>query len=135
MQELPGRIQSALSALPADQLSRESTLADSTVVHTLLTSEVEKFDASLGDAVKALCPDPASLTEEEGKAIAEKHRDIIQRAQHGTTVAIALVSPAAQLLWSVGLGDSTVREYPSYSYGMYVHELVNSSSGLQRRGR
>ena len=110
MRELPGRIRAALPA-ELGLSSRQDVLGNSDAISSSLTKAVEEFDAALGDAVKALCPDPTTLTEEQAKAIAAEHRDIIQRAQHGTTVAIALVIPSFQLVWSVGLGDSTVREY------------------------
>ncbi|KZV70268.1 protein serine/threonine phosphatase 2C [Peniophora sp. CONT] len=129
VQELPGRLQAAVSALPAEQLSREAVLADSNAIASLLTNEVEKFDASLGDAVKAICADPAALTEEEGKAVAKDNVDIIQRAQHGTTVAVAIVNPAAQLLWSVGLGDSVVQLVSDGDDGKPKFEILNEQHG------
>lgn len=125
VQELPGRIRTALSTLPAEHLSRDAILEDGSVTASLLTTEVEKFDASLGEAVKSICPAPAVLTEEQGKAIAESNVEMLQRAQHGTTVAVALVNPTAQLLWSVGLGDSIVCEF---SQSLVLSALASSTT-------
>ncbi|KZV62800.1 protein serine/threonine phosphatase 2C [Peniophora sp. CONT] len=129
VQEFPVRLQAALSALPAEQLSRDAALADTGAMASLLTTEVEKFDASLGEVVKALCPNPAALTDEQGKVIAENNVEILQRALYGTTVAVALVNTAAQLLWSVGLGDYTVLLISDGENGKPEYEVLNEQHG------
>ena len=62
MEKLPGHIREALAAIPPEKLSRDALLADQSAVESVLVSEVEQFDAALGDALKAICADPAALS-------------------------------------------------------------------------
>ncbi|KAI0034138.1 phosphatase 2C-like domain-containing protein, partial [Vararia minispora EC-137] len=100
--KLPGRIHAALSALPP------AALTDPVRVAKLLQSEVEAFDRHIGKVLRRLCPRPASLSRADADALIRGHEEVLQRANHGTTLAAALVNLDAKLMWAVGVGDSTV---------------------------
>ena len=59
-----------------------------------------------------LCRKPHKLTEEGARTLIQEHSDTLQRTFCGTTLAAALVNVEEKLMWAVGVGDSTVGEYP-----------------------
>ena len=71
--ELPKRIHGALSAMVQGELrnglNRGNVVEVAPLISDLLAREVEAFDAELGERVKAICPDPSALTEEDARAI------------------------------------------------------------------
>ena len=80
-------------------------------ISALLLEEIETFDREIGEAVIALCKKPKKLTEGQARDIVEKHSEVLGRAYHGTTLALALVNRTREDLWVAGVGDSTVGEF------------------------
>ena len=74
----------------------------------MIREEIEKFDRCIGKAVKSVCRKPHRLTEEAARTLVQEHMEILQRACSGTTLAAVLVNISEQLMWAVGVGDSTV---------------------------
>lgn len=74
----------------------------------MIADTIEDFDRQIGDALRDICPRPEELTEEEARRLIADHKDIVERAFSGTTVALALVNFDEQFMWAAGVGDSTV---------------------------
>ena len=107
---LPARINAALTAFATSDKAPSLGSASSSDISQLLVREVESFDRHIGKALKKLIPDASRLSGDDARALladAEK-RDTLQHANHGTTLAAALVNLDKHCLWSIGLGDSTV---------------------------
>ena len=77
----------------------------------MLREEIEKYDRSIGEAVKSICRKPHRLTEEAARTLIDEHLEIFQRAYSGTTLSAVLVNISERLMWAVGVGDSTIGEY------------------------
>ena len=115
--ELPKRIHGALSAMVQGELrnglNRGNVVEVAPLISDLLAREVEAFDAELGERVKAICPDPSALTEEDARAIIQENFEPLMLAWSGTTLAAALVNVTLRCVWAISVGDSSV--------GAYVH--------------
>ncbi|ETW76513.1 hypothetical protein HETIRDRAFT_389539 [Heterobasidion irregulare TC 32-1] len=108
---LPARIRTALHLLIQHHLRGRldrNNSGNGTLVSMMLREEIEKFDRSIGEAVKSICPKPYRLTEDAARALIQEHMEVLQRAHSGTTLAAVLVNVSEQLMWAVGVGDSTV---------------------------
>ena len=115
MNELPLQIRTALHLLIQNHLHGRldrSNVGHGEQVSLTLRQEIERFDTNIGKAVKNLCRKPHKLTEEGARTLIQQHSDTLQRAFCGTTLAAALVNVEEKLMWAVGVGDSTVGEYP-----------------------
>ncbi|KAK0481148.1 protein serine/threonine phosphatase 2C [Armillaria luteobubalina] len=97
---LPGRIEVELR-----KWSRETFTK---CVQDILVCQIYYFDKEISNAVKELCPDPSLLDDEQAHDLVDAHRDVFERAYHGSTLAVALVDNEHNDLWVAGLGDSTV---------------------------
>ncbi|KAI0711970.1 protein serine/threonine phosphatase 2C [Cerioporus squamosus] len=110
--ELPKRIRAALSATIQNalqnKLDRVNVDKAAPAISAMLAHEVEAFDAQLGERVKAICPDPGALTEEEARFIIQENFDPLVLAWTGTTLAAALVNITLKCVWAFGVGDSSV---------------------------
>ncbi|VDB87490.1 unnamed protein product [Peniophora sp. CBMAI 1063] len=107
---LPARIHSALTIFATSDKAPSLGTASSSEISQLLIREVEAFDRHIGKTLKKLVPDASKLSGDEARALlgdAEK-RETLQRANHGTTLAAALVNLDERCVWSIGLGDSTI---------------------------
>ncbi len=76
----------------------------------LIQKEIMKFDNDLGDAVRNICPRPEELTEQQARRLIAEHQEVLERAFHGTTMALALINVDQRFMWAAGVGDSTVGE-------------------------
>ena len=94
-------------------LNRGNVVEVAPFISDLLAREVEAFDAELGERVKAICPDPSALTEEDARAIIQENFEPLMLAWSGTTLAAALVNVTLRCVWAISVGDSSV--------GAYVH--------------
>jgi pyruvate dehydrogenase phosphatase len=120
--KLPGRIYAKLAKFSATfgRLTRE-TVGNGARVSALLTDEVEAFDRHIGKTLHRLCPRPAALTRADADALIAAHADVLQRANHGTTVAAALVNLDERLMWAVGVGDSTIGAWCRRCFLLCIH--------------
>ncbi|KZV74919.1 protein serine/threonine phosphatase 2C [Peniophora sp. CONT] len=107
---LPARIHAALTTFATSDKAPSLGSASSSDISQILVREIEAFDRHIGKALKKLVPDASRLSGDDARALladAEK-RDTLQRANHGTTLAAALVNLDERCVWSIGLGDSTI---------------------------
>lgn len=93
------------------RLDRSNVTTRQAQVTKLFKDEIEAFDTHLGDAVREICPRPEDLTEEQARLLISEHKDILERAFYGTTMAFALINPDERFMWAAGVGDSSVGEY------------------------
>ncbi|KAI0775330.1 protein serine/threonine phosphatase 2C [Trametes elegans] len=108
------------------RLDRGNVAQHGSRVTALLEHEIQSFDKAIGDALRAICPDPSTLSAEQARRLIEKHQNIVQRAFSGTTLAFALVNPRQRFLWAAGLGDSTVGLSTTDRQGrIQVHRLCD----------
>lgn len=91
-------------------LDRQNIQEADAIIGAMVRNEIEAFDDSIGRAVKHLCPHPSKITEPQAHALIDKHAEVLQRAWCGSTLAISLINVTHQLMWSIGVGDSTVGE-------------------------
>ena len=111
---LPTRIRTALHLLIQHHLRGRldrSNSGNGALVSMMLQEEIEKFDRSIGEALKSICRKPHRLTEDSARALIQEHMEVLQRAHSGTTLAAVLMNVSEQLMWAVGVGDSTVGAY------------------------
>ncbi|EIW57426.1 protein serine/threonine phosphatase 2C [Trametes versicolor FP-101664 SS1] len=90
------------------RLDRSNIATHQAQMTKLLKDEIEAFDKAIGDAVREICPRPEDLTEEQARRLIDKHKDILERAFYGTTMAFALINPDERFMWAAGVGDSSV---------------------------
>ena len=111
---LPTRVRTALHLLVQHHLQGKldrRNNGDGQLVSVMLREVIEKYDRSIGEAVKSVCRKPRRLTEEAVRTLIDEHLEILQRAYSGTTLSAVLVNISERLMWAVGVGDSTVGEY------------------------
>lgn len=92
------------------RLDRSNIATHQAQVTKIIQKAIMKFDNDLGDAVRELCPRPEELTEEQARGLIAEHREILERAFHGTTMACTLINTDQRFMWAAGVGDSTVGE-------------------------
>ena len=116
MAKLPNGIRLALEDMVKNHLSGQLDWDNIEVAKPMITSMlsqmVESLDRLIGEAVQRLCRHPASLREEQARALidSEKYKERLLRAFNGTTLAAALVNITHQFMWAIGVGDSSVGE-------------------------
>lgn len=111
---LPAAIQKTLGRYIqgiGGRLDRRNIVACESQVTALLKNEIVMFEKHLADGVRDVCPHPEQLTEEQARHLIKEHRDILERAFSGTTMAAALINVDEHFMWAVGVGDSSVGEY------------------------
>ncbi|KAI0635794.1 protein serine/threonine phosphatase 2C [Trametes polyzona] len=109
--ELPNAIRRALRTYIysiGGVLDRNNLASEEANMTKLLEGEIKAFDRNLWEALIAICPSPWDLTEEQGRALAQEHRELLERTCSGTTVALALVNLDEHFMWAAGVGDSSV---------------------------
>ncbi|KAI0749459.1 hypothetical protein C8Q80DRAFT_626240 [Daedaleopsis nitida] len=74
----------------------------------MLQTEITNADRQLGRAIQKMCERPETMTRQEALRFIEDHRDELEVAFQGTTLAMAVVHVEHRLLWTAGLGNSTV---------------------------
>ncbi|KIK51943.1 hypothetical protein GYMLUDRAFT_375810 [Collybiopsis luxurians FD-317 M1] len=81
-------------------------------VSEFLKRQVRAFDDELGNAVKAICPNPEQLVYDmkAAETLYKANRDVITRARCGSTMAGILVdkTPGKKRMWVCCVGDSSV---------------------------
>lgn len=78
-------------------------------VSDFLKRQVREFDDGLGNAVKALCPNPAgNISDKEARELYRVHKEVITRARCGSTMASVLIDKSENRMWVCGVGDSSV---------------------------
>ncbi|KAI0671487.1 protein serine/threonine phosphatase 2C [Trametes maxima] len=108
---LPAAIRRKLSSYirsVGGRLDRSNIAQHQSRIASLLHTEIEKFDKAIGASLQNICPRPQELDQEAALRLIEEHKDIVDRAFAGTTVAFALVNVKEHFLWAAGLGDSSV---------------------------
>ncbi|KAL1949344.1 hypothetical protein VTO73DRAFT_8225 [Trametes versicolor] len=110
---LPTRLRGRIYSLMLRQLHNKKL--DRTNIHAvqakftaILKEQIEHFDREIGETLQQLCPTPEKLTEEQARHLIERHKEAIDCAFEGTTLALALVNVDQRFMWAAGLGDSTV---------------------------
>ncbi|KAH9856572.1 protein serine/threonine phosphatase 2C [Lenzites betulinus] len=103
-----GRLEAFLNTVPGGQLDRVNVDIHKAGMAAMTADTIEDFDRQIGDALRDICLRPEELTEEEARRLIADHKDIVERAFSGTTVALALVNFDEQFMWAAGVGDSTV---------------------------
>ncbi|KAH9856579.1 protein serine/threonine phosphatase 2C [Lenzites betulinus] len=108
---LPNRLRKTLCTLIDQQLhgetDRDTLVRNTELICSTLGNEVEQFDAELGAEIRAICPEPEKLNEDESKDLVDKHLEVIRRAYSGTTFVAALVNVSQRCMWVFNTGDST----------------------------
>lgn len=112
---LPTRLRGRIYSLMLRQLHNKKL--DRTNVHAvqakftaILKEQIELFDREIGETLQQICPAPENLTEEQARHLVEHHKEAIDCAFEGTTLALALVNVDQRFMWAAGVGDSTVGE-------------------------
>ncbi|KAJ4485231.1 phosphatase 2C-like domain-containing protein [Lentinula aciculospora] len=78
-------------------------------VSELIKREVRGFDEELGNAIKAICPNPERLHDDtEAWMLYEAHKEVIARARCGSTMAGILIDKTEHRMWVCCVGDSSV---------------------------
>ncbi|KAE9404321.1 protein serine/threonine phosphatase 2C [Gymnopus androsaceus JB14] len=78
-------------------------------VSDFLKRQVREFDDGLGNAVKALCPNPAgNISDKEARELYRVHKEVITRARCGSTMASVLIDKSENRMWVCCVGDSSV---------------------------
>ncbi|EIW57414.1 uncharacterized protein TRAVEDRAFT_125324 [Trametes versicolor FP-101664 SS1] len=109
-QAFPAAIRTGLQEFIANivgPLDRSNITAHQAQVTKIIQKAIMKFDNDLGDAVRELCPRPEELTEEQARCLIAEHREILERAFHGTTMAFTLINVDQRFMWAAGVSDST----------------------------
>ncbi|KAI0635784.1 protein serine/threonine phosphatase 2C [Trametes polyzona] len=68
----------------------------------------QKFDQSIGDALRNIFPNPADLDEEQARKLIDEHYGIVCRAFEGSIVALVIINVDKRFMWVVSVGDFTV---------------------------
>ncbi len=114
-QRLPKYIRNALRELIENQLQgrvdRENLVANADAISRMLQVEIKSLDDDIGLAVRRLpFKDPNALTDEQALRLIDEHEEIFERAFQGTSVALSLINVDHRLMWTAGLGNSTIGE-------------------------
>lgn len=110
------RLQECIESI-GGRLDRSNIAAHQSQITKLIQKAIMKFDNDLGDAVRELYPRPEELTEEQARCLIAEHREILERAFHGTTMAFTLINIDQRFMWTAGVGDSTVGEPVRRDFG------------------
>ncbi|KAI0360000.1 protein serine/threonine phosphatase 2C [Trametes cingulata] len=102
------RLRTLVHKLDGRRLDRSNIASNEPRVTALLSQEITRFDNAIGEALVKICPQPSELTEEQAKHFIERHKDIVERAFSGTTLAFALVNVPGRFMWAAGVGDSSI---------------------------
>lgn len=82
----------------------------------MLQVEIQNLDDHIYLAVKRLLDNlDSELTERQALRLIDTHEEIIERAFQATSVALALINVDQHLMWTAGLGTSTVGEWEALS--------------------
>ncbi|KAI0635785.1 protein serine/threonine phosphatase 2C [Trametes polyzona] len=112
--ELPIAIRQKLTACIdsiGGRLNCDNVAGEQSRITGMLHHEILQFDKQLWEALYAICPSPWDLTEDQARALAQKHCDVLERICAGTTMALALVNLDEHFMWAAGVGDSSVGKY------------------------
>lgn len=99
-----------LRQLHNKKLDRTNVHAVQAKFTAILKEQIELFDREIGETMQQICPKPENLTEEQARHLLEHHKEAIDCAFEGTTLALALVNVDQHFMWAAGVGDSTVGE-------------------------
>lgn len=135
-QRLPKYLRGALKEVIENQLQgcvdRENLVANADVISKMLQAEIKKLDDDIGLAVRRLFTHADALTDAQALRLIDEHEEIIERAFQGTSVALALINVDLYLLWSAGLGNSTVGEW-NFSWFRTTHGSQSTSAIYEKR--
>ncbi|KAI0635793.1 hypothetical protein C8Q77DRAFT_1071742 [Trametes polyzona] len=107
------------------RVTRENMEEANREINKLLHHSTHALDKSIKETVQNLCPDDVrQLSADDARALTADHREVFERAVQGTTLALAIINEDAKLMWTVGLGDTSI-----------ALSTVDTSTGVPVRGR